>query len=421
MNDVNTDAVPRCPVAVDAATLIDPSFHGRGIPHALWADLRRHSPVTRKTLPDGRAFWSVTSYDGVAEVLRDATTFTSQRGTLLYLLGQDDPAGGRELVATDPPRHTALRMPLQRALAAKPVTAMRERLRKVVRDSLAPLADGGAYDLAENMRGLSVAVMGTVMDLPTDDWPRLAKLSMAAMAPEDAHFGWAGATKDVLTDTHRELFAYFYDIVRHRRSHLGDDLVSLLMEAVWDGRPLNQVEVVSNCYSLLIGGTVTMSQVPPNTLIDLIGTPALDVWAADHSLLASGVEEALRWASPNIHLMRYAVRDVELGRQRLKAGDAVVVWVGSANRDEQVFPDPFTFDARRRPNKHLAFGIGPHYCVGHSIVRETLKLFFAELFSRFTDLTPVGTGVRLHSHTISGWATLPVTARTRPQPGPLAY
>ncbi|MER5266908.1 cytochrome P450 [Actinosynnema sp. NPDC002837] len=393
--------------------LVDPAFHGRGAPHALWAGLRRESPVMRQTLPDGRAFWSVTSYREAAEVLRDATAFTSERGTLLYLLGRDDPAGGKQLVATDPPRHTTLRMPMQRALGTKPVLSMHERLRKIVRDTLASLADGTSYDLAAHMRGLAVAVMGTLMDLPAEDWPHLAELSIASVAPEDPLFGRAGAAEAVLEATHRELFAYFHDIVRHRRAHPGEDLVSLLIGTVWDGRPLNQGEVVSNCYSLLLGGSVTISQVPASTLADLMGTATLDQWAADPSLLGSGVEEALRWATPNTHFMRYAVRDVTLRGRQVKAGEAVVVWLASANRDEDVFADPFTFDVRRQPNKHLAFGIGPHYCVGNSVVRETLKLFFAELFGRFTDLAPAGPGVRLHSHTISGWAALPITAGAR--------
>lgn len=412
---------PRCPVAADATALINPALYGRGTPHALWADLRRDSPVIRQTLPDGRVFWSVASYREVTEVLRDATTFTSQRGILLDLLGQGDPAGGSELVATDPPRHTMLRMPLQRALAAKPVIAMRERLREIVCDTLAPLADGGVYDLAEHMRRLAMAVMVAVMDLPAKDWSRLAELSIASIAPEDPRFGRPDEAESVLRAAHRELFAYFHDIVRHRRAHPGDDLISLLIGTGWDGRPLNQGELVSNCYSLLLGGNVTMSQVPASTLTDLMGTATLDQWAADPSLLVSGVEEALRWATPTMHLMRYAVRDVKLGGQRVKADEAVVAWLASANRDEDIFPDPFTFDIRRQPNKHLTFGIGPHYCVGHSIVRVTLKLFFAELFSRFTDLAPAGPGVRLHSHTISGWAALPVAAKVRARQRPVAY
>jgi cytochrome P450 len=417
---MNTVA-PRCPFTAEAVTLIDPARYGQGPPHALWADMRRSSPVTRQTLPDGRAFWSVTSYGEATEVLRNATTFTSQRGTLLDQLGRDDPAGGVQLVATDPPRHTKLRKPLQRALAAQPAMAMRERLREVVLDVLAPLDDREGYDLAEHMRWLAVGVMGILMNLPATDWSRLTELSIASVAPEDPLFGRAGAAESVLQATHRELLAYLHDIVRHRRACPGDDLVSLLIGTDWDGRPLNQGEVVSNCYGLLLGGSVTISQVPTNTLADLMGTATLDQWAADPSLLASGVEEALRWATPNTHFMRYAVRDVELRGQRIDAGDAVVLWLASANRDADFFTDPDSFDVRRRPNRHLAFGVGPHYCVGSSIVREVLKLFFAELFSRFTGLAPVGPRTRLHSYTISGWRALQITAKARVPLGHVAY
>lgn len=412
---------PQCPFAADATSLVDPGLYSRGTPHALWAQMRRSSPVTRQSLPDGREFWSVTSFRDAAEVLQNAAVFSSQRGTLLDQLGRDDPAGGVQLVVTDPPRHTALRMPLQQALAAKPMIGMRERFRKIVIDALEVFADGQVHDLAEHMRRLAMGVMGALMDLPAEDWSRLTELSMASIAPEDPLFRRSGAAGSSLGETHRELLVFFHDVVRHRRAHLGDDLVSLLIGTDWDGRPLNQREVVSNCYSLLLGGNVTISQVPTSTLADLMGTSTLERWAADPSLLGSGVEEALRWATPNTHFLRYAVRDTELRGQRINAGDAVVVWLASANRDEDAFPDPDTFDVRRRPNRHLAFGLGPHYCVGNSVVRDTLKLFFAELFSRFTDLGQAGPGVRLHSHTISGWASLPITARQRVPRGQAAY
>src|SRR5262249_41452891 len=149
---------PRCPISAHADSLVDPAFYSRGVPHALWADIRRDSPVARQTLSDGHAFWSVTSYREAAEVLQDATAFTSERGALLEQLGRDDPAGGIQLVATDPPHHDALRAPLQRALAAKPVSAMRERLRAIVLDTLAPMADHKSYDLAEHVRRLAVGV-----------------------------------------------------------------------------------------------------------------------------------------------------------------------------------------------------------------------------------------------------------------------
>jgi cytochrome P450 len=397
--------------------LTDPGLYRDRDPHLVWMELRQHDPVSRQATRDGHEFWSVTRYTDADRVLRDYVTFTSQRGTLLYLLGQDDPAGRRQMAATDPPRHTVLREPLQRALAMKPMQAGREQIREVIIDLLTPLADGDTYDLADHMNRMPMAVIGVLMGLPSADWHRLVELTTASVAPEDPRFRHERGINAALKAAHRELFAYFHDMVRYRRNHPGDDLISLLLRMELDGRPLNQGEILSNCYSLLLGANVTTAQVPVSALAELMGTPTLGEWASHPELLKSGVEEALRWATPTTHFIRYATQDLTLHGRPIRAGDAVAVWLGSANRDEDVFPDPFTFDVRRWPNKHLAFGIGPHYCVGHTVARITLQLFFAELFSRFTDFAPAGPGERLYSNTIYGWTRMPITARTRaPRP-----
>jgi cytochrome P450 len=128
----------------------------------------------------------------------------------------------------------------------------------------------------------------------------------------------------------------------------------------------------------------------------------------------TAVEEALRLGSPVSHFMRYAVDDIEVRGTAIKAGQAVVVWLGAANRDPMAFPDPEDFDLRRKPNKHLAFGIGPHYCVGHTVARVTLRILFNELLSRFTGFAPAGEAMRLHSNFISGYKHLPITAKLVP-------
>ncbi|WP_435613377.1 cytochrome P450 [Streptomyces sp. bgisy159] len=416
-----TPSAARCPVAHNLGDLTDPGLYSSGDPHTTWAQLRAHAPVSRRTAADGQPYWSITKYADVDHVLRDHATFTSERGTLLVLLGRDDPAGGRQMAATDPPRHADLREPLQRALAIKQVEAKREQIRAAVLPLITPLGDGGPYDLAERMTRMPMAVIGTLMDLPHADRARLIELTAAAIAPDDPRFARPGGTQAVLKAAHRELFAYFQDLVKGRQKAPGDDLVSLLLRMELDGRRLTLGEIVANCYSLLLGASVTMAQVPVTALDELMGTPTLDDWAGDSSALATGVEEALRWSSPTNHFMRYATRDVELRGQRIGAGDPVVVWLGSANRDEEVFPDPFTFDIRRRPNKHIAFGIGPHYCVGHTVARVSLRVVMAELFSRFTEFAPAGPGRRLHSNIINGWESLPITARNRLKRAPVAY
>jgi cytochrome P450 len=367
-------------------------------------------------------YWSVTRYADVDYVMRDTATFTSERGTMLCLLGQEDPAAGRQMAATDPPRHRQLREPLQHALNAKPTGERREQFREAVIDVLAPLADG-VYDLADHMAMLPMAVVGGMMALPPADWPDLVAATKAAVAPEDPACGRGGSASDALKRAHRELFAYFLDMVVARRRHPGDDLISLLLAMQMDGRPLSSGEIVSNCYSLLLGANVTTAHVLPSTLLELMGTPVLEQWADTSSprLLATGVEEALRWSSPGAHFLRHATGDAEVGGQPVRRGDPVVVWLGSANRDSDVFAEPFTFDPGRRPNKHLTFGIGPHYCVGHSVARVTLRLLFAELFSRYCDFKPAGEAIRMRSDIVTGWTSMPITARLRPHHRQPAY
>ncbi|WP_374210868.1 MULTISPECIES: cytochrome P450 [Streptomyces] len=127
----------------------------------------------------------------------------------------------------------------------------------------------------------------------------------------------------------------------------------------------------------------------------------------------TGVDEALRWSSPTNHFMRYALQDIELRGKKIRAGDAVVVWLGSANRDEEVFANPFTFDIRRKPNRHMAFGSGPHYCVGHTVARMSMKILFTELFESFEDFELVGEVEHLHSNFVAGIKHMPMVAKVR--------
>jgi cytochrome P450 len=392
-----------------------------GDPHQAWTILRRDDPVSRQITADGQHYWAVTRYHDAQRVLRDYERFSSERGTLLMLLGKGDPAGGHQMAATDPPRHTDLRLPLQTALTKSRIETDRSGMRAAIVDLIAPLADEGEYDLAAEMAKMPMAVIAALMNLPAGDQPRLIELTTAAIAPEEPRFARPGGTEAVLKATHRELFAYFQDLVRERRRRSGDDLISLLIEMETDGRRLSSGEIVSNCYSLLLGASVTIAQVPTAAVEHLAGTPAIEDWATDPTTLVSGVEEAIRWSSPTTHFMRYTSEQVTIGDRVIPAGEPIVVWLGSANRDEEVFAEPFTFDVRRRPNKHIAFGVGPHYCVGHTVGRVALWILFAELLARYSDFTLLGPPERMHSNVIAGWNSMPIKVRRRAKPLPLAY
>ena len=402
---------PRCPVSTAAQGLADPMLYTDLDFRSIWARMRDGDHLEWTQVDERTGFWSVVTYRDADRVLRDARTFTSERGTLLNILGVEDPAGGRQIAATHPPRHTIMRARLQKALAIRAIEQQQDLITGLVREVIGPLADGGSFDFAEAMLALPVAVGGESMGLPRADWPRLGYLLNSSIAPDDPEYSTEGGTQATLDRAHRELFAYFQDIYRDRRRNLGDDLVSVLITTEVDGRTMSPGEVMSNCYSVLLGAVVTTPHSPNYLMTEHIGDGTLDKWAADLTATPTAIEEALRLGSPVSHFMRYAVTDTEVRGTKIKAGQAVVSWLGAANRDEEVFRDAETFDLRRRPNKHLAFGIGPHYCVGHTVARVTLRILFNELLSRFTDFEPAGEPARLHSNFISGHKHLPITAK----------
>jgi len=400
---------------LDAVDLVDPLLQRDGDPHAIWRYMRQHDPVRWHQGDGETGFWSITKFDDADFVLRDHAVFTSQRGTLLNLLGKDDPAGGKQMAATDPPRHTRMREPLQRVLANKNVEQYRGRIERQITKILLPGAGGETFDFAQAMIKLPMAVIGTMMALPERDWDRLAYLTMAAVCNDDQEYVGPQGPQATLENAHRELFSYFQDMVTARRSAPGDDLISTLLTMDVEGSRLSLGEVLSNCYSLLLGANVTTPFVPIAAMSRILADPELArTWASDRRFLATGTEEALRWASPANHFMRYAVRDVEIRGRAIRSGDAVVVWLGSANRDEEAFDRSFEFDISRRPNRHVAFGIGPHYCIGHTVARLSLHLLFAELLGTYCDFEQQGEPEHLTSNFVAGVKHLPMSMRVRP-------
>ncbi|WP_030776216.1 cytochrome P450 [Streptomyces sp. NRRL S-920] len=402
--------------------LADPDLYAVGDPHAVWRTLRERAPVHWQPVGDSLGFWSVTRYTDVERVLEDHASFTSERGTLLSLLGRHDPAGGRQMAVTDPPRHGRMRAPLHRALRLRSAETHADEIRAGIRALLpeAPPGTGRSFDFAEACAQLPLVVLGPLLGLPARDRPRLVRLAMMCAAEDDPGHQLPGGPEATLRQAHRELFAYFADLVRDRRRRLArrpgksaEDLVDVLLTMDADGERLTPGEVLSNCYSLLLGAGVTLAHVPPAAVLELARTGGYAHWAARPELLGSGVEEALRWASPAGHFMRHARHSLDLAGVRVARGDAVVAWLGSANRDATAFDRPEVFDPARRPNRHLAFGAGPHYCAGASVARVTLRLFFAELFDRYARIEVTGAPLRARSTFLAGITHLPVHVQPR--------
>ncbi|MCT9004765.1 cytochrome P450 [Streptomyces sp. NPDC054766] len=401
-------------VDLSQVNLFDADFHAVQDPHTVWAVMRERAPLHRQELPDGRSFWSVTRYHDACRVLGNHREFTSERGSLLNQLGHAEAASGKMLVATDPPRHGELRRPLNKLFTGRGLVRSEDRIREAVRTLLAPSLDGGEWDLAQRATMLPMAVAGTLMDLPEPDWDDLVQWTGMAAAPDDPVFMIRNAHA-TLAIAHHQLFKYFSEQYEARKGAEGDDAIGVLM-TMRDGE-LTPEEVVVNCYSLLLGANATTPHTVAGTVLALLERPEqFRAVRENPALVPALVEEGLRWTSPASSFLRYAVEDVELSGGVVPRGDAVAVWVGSANRDADVFADPYRFDVTRQENRHIAFGYGAHYCLGATVARITLRIFFEEVLRSTEDITLAGEPRHLASNFVAGLTSLPVRATPR-RPG----
>ncbi|PWI09289.1 cytochrome P450 [Streptomyces sp. NWU339] len=410
---------PARDIDLDSVDLFDLDLYTSGDPHPIWDVMRAKAPVHHQVLPDGREFWSVTRFEDVCRVLGDHREFTSERGTVPTHLGTDDVAAGVLLTSTDPPRHTEVRRPLGSKLTARAVKSWEESIRRTIVRFLEPALDGETFDLAERALLLPAMVTGPLLGIPEKDWEELVQLTAMVTAPSDPHF-LQGNEAATLAIAHHELLAYVKEWVRTRRaSGLEDDsLLHHLMNVRPGGVPLTDEKIALDGYSILLGANVTTPHTVSGTVHALIERPEQFAKAqADPSLIPDLVEEGLRWTSAACNFMRYAVSDVEIGGGTIPARGAVVAWIGSANRDESQFPDPHTFDiTRSNAKRHVAFGFGPHFCIGAPLARLTLRVFFEELLQRFGSIELAGEPQHLRSYFIAGMTHLPIVAQKRQTP-----
>ena len=406
-------------IDLDRVDLFDLDLYTSGDPHPVWDVMRAKAPLHHQSLPDGREFWSVTRYEDVCRVLGDHRAFTSERGTVVTHLGVDDVAAGTLMTSTDPPRHTEVRRPLGTKLTARAVKSWEDRIRGAIVRFLEPALDGETFDLADRALLLPAMVTGPLLGIPEKDWEELVQLTAMVTAPSDPHFlqGSEGAT---LAISHHELLAYIKEWVKARRAggREDDSLLHHLMSVRPAGVQLSDEEIALDGYSILLGANVTTPHTVSGTVQALIERPEqFEMAQADPSLIPNLVEEGLRWTSAACNFMRYAVDDVQVAGGTVPARGAVVAWIGSANRDESLFPDPHRFDITRGGAKRqVAFGFGAHFCIGAPLARMTLRIFFEELTRRFGSIDLAGEPQHLRSYFIAGMTHLPIVAQKRKTP-----
>lgn len=403
---------PGCPAPEDSLDpdLSDPRLHGTGDAHAVWARLRAEDPVHRQCPVNGAPeFWAVTRYADVSRVLAEHTEFTASRGNILTTLGQTDVAGGKMLAVTDPPEHKRLKDPLTRHLTRQAVRDHEPALRLYARRLLSVGAREDTWDFAAHASYYPIAIAGLLLGVPKSSWNRLKHFTYAAVAETDPDYAPPGSSRaQVLSRAHAEIFLHLAAEVSRPDRSQANDLIGALLRTSHEARPLSREEVILNAYSLLIGATVTTSHAASGGLLALLENPAeFDAWRSSGDT-ASLVEEVLRWTSPANHALRHTTGEVRLGQAGIGAKEPVTAWIGSANRDARVFSDPDRFLVARKPNQHIAFGVGAHRCIGAHLARLALTVLFDEIAVNFERIELAGEPRRLHSTFIAGMTSLPV-------------
>jgi cholest-4-en-3-one 26-monooxygenase len=293
------------------------------------------------------------------------------------------------------------------AFAPKIMRALEPRIRELSRRIVDGVAAKGTCDFVTDVASeLPAQVICELIGIPVEDRGKIVAWSNAMVGMDDLEYADSAADGPIAA---MQLFAYANELATARREAPRDDVASLLLAAEVDGERLDAAQFNAFMLVLAVAGNETTRNAISGGLLALFEHPTERArLQADAALLPTAVDEILRWVTPVMHFRRTAERDVELAGQRIHAGDKVVVWYVSANRDEAVFPAPDRFDVGRAPNEHLTFGFGPHFCLGAALARLEIQVLLEELFRRLPDLAPAGPAVRMRGNHIAGIKHLPV-------------
>jgi cytochrome P450 len=392
----------------DVLDLLDLANYREGPPHALFERLRREDPVHRHPERDGPGFWAVTRYDDVVRVSRDPVTFSSEAGGTMVA---DSPVEALPIIRLmmlnmDPPEHTKLRSLVNKGFTPRMVGELRARIGELAAEIVDRVARRGECDFVTDVAGeLPSFVIAELMGIPPDDGRRLYRLTERMHTTHSTAEGMGDAQGAIV-----EMMSYSSGLRAAKRARPSNDIASTLLSAEIDGERLSDLEFDMFFMLLINAGGDTTRNLVAEGMRTLIEHPEERAkLAAEPGLLPGAIEEMLRWVTPVIHFRRTATRDCELHGRRIAAGEKVVVFYASANRDAEVFPEPDRFDVTRTPNEHVAFGGGgAHFCLGANLARVEIRALFEQVLARMPDLELAGPIERLRSNFINGPRRMPV-------------
>ncbi|MBI2704743.1 MAG: cytochrome P450 [Actinobacteria bacterium] len=389
--------------------LNDPDVFREERHHEMFRLLRAEEPVYFHPEPEGPGFWCITKHADLITINRDNQMFSSAAAGINIPDSPMDTVGDMMLYM-DPPRHTRYRLLVNKGFTPRMINALETSLKLRSQAIVNSVCEKGECDFVEDLAAeLPLQAIAELLGVPQDDRKKLFEWSNKMIGVDDPEYE---GNRDEGQEIAAELYLYFNSLAEAKRSDPDDGIVSKLLTAEVEGHTLNEVEFDMFALLLTVAGNETTRNATSHGMRALIENPSeLEKLRDDPSAerFESAVEEILRWATPVLYFRRTATDDFELRGKHIKKGDKVVMWHISANRDEEVFEDPFSFDIDRSPNDHIAFGGGgPHFCLGANLARMELRIIFDEIVRRLPDIDFAGDVELLRSNFIGGIKHMPV-------------
>ena len=409
----------------DPLDLVEPSRYAeRGRPYDLFAAMRREAPVMFCE-PDGyEPFWAITRHEDIVAISRDPARFSNAEG--VALLRKDEPDFQRmvrTIINMDPPDHGAYRAIGHRWFVPRNLRNLEGRVRVLARALLDGIAARGAtrIDFVQQIATpLPLRMICNLLGLPAEDEAFALRVADEAFGADDPDMKRAEGGRVALVV---ELTGYFTKLLADRRREPCEDLLSLIANAEVNGKPIPDLEALSYAGVILGAGIDTTRNALGSGMEALLAHPEqFERLRQDPSLVPTAVEEILRWTVPANQMLRTATYDTEVRGVSIRKGDTLALFYPSANRDESVFEEPDRFLVDRKPNHHLTFGIGEHFCLGAGLARMEIRVLLEELLPRLRSIHLAGTPKRIETNFIVGWKELPIELEldAAKAPGPAA-